>query len=248
MENQETQITKQERPKTLKGLISSDSVKSQMALAMPKHLNPDMMARVAVTALNKNPKLQQCSQASFMSCMLDLSAIGLVPDGRLAHLIPYKDVCTLVIDYKGLVELVMRSGNFSKIYADIVRENDDFSFNKGEVERHHYSLGQDRGKVIGTYAIVTSKDGVEQAEVMSMDEIEKIMKSSNGYKQAKKYNKSSIWDDHFEEMAKKTVFRRLTKWLKLSPEIQDGINKIDEHEFRNVTPEKTSITDFILED
>ena len=81
-------LAKTDKPKTLKGWISSDAMKEQFALSLPKHLSPERFARIAITALTRTPKLQQCSKESVMKCLLDLSAIGLEPDGRHAHLIP----------------------------------------------------------------------------------------------------------------------------------------------------------------
>lgn len=227
------------KPATLKSMLSSDAMKDQFAAALPKHISPERFIRVAITALTRTPKLQECTQPSFFKCLLDLSAMGLEPDGRRAHLIPYGKECTLVIDYKGLVELVRRSGDVAKIHADVVCENDDFEHSMGEVTKHTYDLRHDRGEPYAAYAQVTLKDGSVQAEIMSKSDIEKIRAKS-------KAGKAGPWVDHWEEMAKKTAFRRLTKWLTLSPEIQERIAKADEHEFqamRDVTPKAHVLPD-----
>jgi recombination protein RecT len=226
-----TEITKA-KPTGLKQILSSDAMRDQFAAALPKHLTPDRFVRVAITALTRTPKLASCSQESFFKCLLDLSAMGLEPDGRRAHLIPYGKDATLVIDYKGLVELVRRSGDVAKIHADIVCENDHFNHQLGEVKEHTFDLKKDRGEPYAAYAQVTLKDGSVQAEIMSKADIEKIRAKSRA-------GKSGPWVDHWEEMAKKTAFRRLSKWLTLSPEIQTAISKADEYEFpqmRNATP------------
>ena len=233
--------------RSLKQLLMSESIQEQIKLALPEHMTAERMCRVAITALTKSPTLAQCTPESFMSCMLDLSAMGLEPDGRRAHLIPFKSrdkgtICTLVVDYKGLVELVRRNGDVARIHADVVKENDDFEYNMGEVTKHTYSFKEERGEVVAAYVIIEFKGGSKQCEVMSRKDIEAIMKSSNGYKAAKKFNKASIWDEHFEEMCKKTVFRRATKWVTLSPEINDAFKRMDEAEFRNVTPKQEKLT------
>ena len=216
---------------SLKSIISSTAMKEQFAAALPSHLSPDRFARVAITALTRTPKLQQCTQQSFFKCLLDLSAMGLEPDGRRAHLIPYGRECTLVLDYKGLVELVRRSGDVVKIHADVVCANDLFTHSMGDVTEHTYDISKDRGAVIAAYAQVTLKDGAVQSEIMSKAEIDAIKNKSRA-------GRSGPWVDHYNQMACKTVFRRLTKWLTLSPEIMDAVSAAEKTEFselRNVT-------------
>jgi len=226
------QITTTTKPRTLKSLLSEENVKAQFALALPKHLSAERFSRVAITALTRTPKLQECTPESFMRCLLDLSAMGLEPDGRRAHLIPYGKECTLILDYKGIAELVMRTGTVSSIHAEKVCDKDDFIVNRGKIERHVIDFKQDRGAAYAYYVLITFKDGSEKSEVMTKPEVEAIRKRS-------KAGQSGPWVSDFDEMAKKTVFRRASKWLPLSPEVQDVIRKEEEAEFaqaRNVTP------------
>ncbi len=210
-------------------------MKAQFSAALPTHLSPERFARVAITAITRTPKLQQCTQESFFKCLLDLSAMGLEPDGRRAHLIPYGRECQLVLDYKGLVELARRSGDVVKIHSDVVCENDTFSHNMGDITEHTYDIGKDRGAVIAAYSQVTLKNGAVQSEIMSKAEIDAIKNKSRA-------GRSGPWVDHYNQMACKTVFRRLTKWLTLSPEIMDAVSAAEKTEFselRNVTQAQT---------
>lgn len=215
----------------IRSLIQSDVYKKQFAMALPKHMSPERFIRIALTALTKNPKLQTCSQASLVSCLLDISQLGLEPDGRRAHLIPYGDKCTLIIDYKGLVELAMNTGEVSNIHADIVCESDVFVYNKGVIETHAIDFKKPRGKMYATYCIITFKDGTHKTEVMTKDEVDAIRKRS-------KAGTSGPWVTDYNEMAKKTVFRRASKWIKLSPEQREAIEKDDKYQFDaiDVTP------------
>jgi recombination protein RecT len=192
---------------------------------------------VAITALTRNPKLLECTQASLFRCLLDLSALGLEPDDRRAYLIPYGKECTLIVSYKGLLELVLRNENVLKIHAEVVCQNDVFTHALGEVADHTFPLGN-RGKVIGAYAQATLKDGMKQAAIMSLDEINAIMHRSSGYKSAIEYKKSHPWVTDFNEMAKKTAVRRLSKMLVLTPELADQIQIADEHEFAPIRERK----------
>ena len=219
------------KPVTLKKLLSSDVMKSQFEASLPSHLSPERFVRVAITALTKTPKLQECTQESFFKCLLDLSAIGLEPDGRRAHLIPYGKECTLILDYKGLVELVRRSGDVVKIHADVVCENDIFENAKGEVTRHEVDYKNGRGAVLAAYAEVTLKDGSQQTEILSKAEVDGIRGRS-------KSGNNGPWKTDYNEMAKKTAFRRLCKWLTFSPEIASAISNSEETEFRKVVVEQ----------
>lgn len=233
----ETQLAT--RPKDIRSLIMSDAMKKQFAAALPDHLSPERFARIALTALTRTPKLAECTQESLMRCLLDLSALGLEPDGRRAHLIPYKDQCTLILDWKGLAELAMRSGIIAKLHADVVCENDEFDYNLGEVVSHKINFRQPRGEMYAAYAMAVTKEGPVFVAVLNKDEIDSVMKRSQGYKSAIQYNKTHPWITDYNEMAKKTAFRRLSKWLPLSAEFRDAVDKDDDLpplEPRDVTP------------
>lgn len=233
MENKELA----EKPKTIRDLIESDSFKQQVARALPRHLTPDRFIRVALTTLLRSPKLQHCSQASFFNALLTLSQLGIEPDGRRAHLIPFENRknntvdCQLIIDYKGLAELAYNTDKISFIHADIVCENDDFEYDKGEIKRHNIDFKSPRGDPYAAYAIVKMKDGTEKCEVMTKEEIEKV-------RQRSKASQTGPWVTDWTEMAKKTVFRRLSKWIPLSPEQKDAIEVADRYEFPQLVHEE----------
>lgn len=216
----ETAITAKQDT-SVRGLISGDAFRKQVALALPRHLTPERFTRVALTAINRTPKLADCTRESLFQCLLDLSALGLEPDGRRAHLIPYGNTCTLIIDYKGLVELVMRSGEVSSIHADVVCEEDKFTYDLGEIKKHTINFKAPRGLPYAAYCIVRMKDGTTKCEVMHRDEVEHIRNRSRA-------GKSGPWVTDWNEMAKKTVFRRCSKWLPFSPEIREAMEKDDE--------------------
>jgi recombination protein RecT len=225
------------QPQSLKSILNSDAMRQQFAAALPKHLTADRFVRVGLTALTRTPKLMDCTQESFFRCLLDLSAMGIEPDNRRAYLIPYGKECTLVVGYQGLSELAMRSGAVASIHADKVCENDVFIVDRGEIKAHSIDYKKDRGPAFAYYALVKFKDGAEKAEVMTREEVEAIRKRSRS-------GNNGPWVTDFDEMAKKTVFRRCSKWIPLSPEIRETLEKSDEHEFgdiRNVTPSMPTV-------
>lgn len=232
-----------EKQNNIKSLLTGEQFKAEVARALPNHLPADRFIRIACTALTKTPRLMQCTQESFFNSLLTLSQLGIEPDGRRAHLIPYKNnkkgivECQLIVDYKGIVELVMRSGNVSNIHADLVCENDIFEYDKGEIIKHKIEFRKPRGKMYAVYAICRFKDGTEKTEVMTREEIESIRKRS-------KAGTSGPWVTDWNEMAKKTVFRRMSKWLPLSPEQRDALERDDDRlpaidvEYSDTPPEK----------
>jgi recombinational DNA repair protein RecT len=166
---------------------------------------------------------------------MDCSALGIEPDGRRAHLIPYKDQCTLIIDYKGLIELVRRSGDVAAIRAETVCENDGFDWENGTIT-HRIDWRKSRGEVQAVYAEAKLASGETQTAVMTLDEVNGIRDRSQGYTYARNNKKSHPWITDWGEMAKKTALRRLIKLLPLSVEIADAVERDDDRMERDVTP------------
>jgi len=225
--------------KTIRDEISGDRFKMALAKILPKHVTADRIISVAISALTRNPDLAKCDPATFYQALMKLSALGLEPDGYQAHLIPFWNSkrncfeCVLIVDYKGLVEIAMRTGMFSQPpIAQVVRWNDDFVWDKGSVIRHVVDWKSDRGAVYAAYVIVKSKAGGEIGHVMSKDQIEDIRKRS------KSPNKGP-WLTDWDEMAKKTVFKQMSKWLPRSPEFRDTLEAdpdIDQRRFEASRP------------
>lgn len=213
--------TETKKPVTLKSLLEGEDFKNKVSATLPKHLTPERFIRVAVAAMNRTPKLLQCTPETFFKCMIELSSYGLEPDGRRAHLIPYGKECTLIIDYKGLAELAMRSGIFKRIHADVICENDDFEYDLGEIQKHKINFMKPRGKPMAAYAIAETKDGAMFTQVLPEEEIESVRKRSRA-------GNNGPWKTDTLEMWKKTAFRRLSKWLPLSAEFRDAVEKDDE--------------------
>lgn len=213
------------KPKTKAPIIVqqvlSDQFKKQLALAVPKHLNADRMARIAATEVRKNKALMNTEPTSFLGSVMQAAQLGLEPGSALgqAYLVPYGNQCQLIIGYKGMIDLARRSGQVLSLNAYAVREGDDFSFQLGlKPDIHHVpSLEADRIKkpITYVYAVATLKGGGYQFEVMSRAEVEAV--------RAKAKSKN-IWNTYFEEMAKKTAIRRLFKYLPVSIEALEITN------------------------
>lgn len=219
---------------TIRDRLNDPKQIAEFARALPKHCSPDRMARVALTALTRTPKLAECEPASFFRCMLELSQWGLEPDGRRAHLIPFENrkrgvvECQLLIDYKGFVELAYRSGFVKAIHADVVREGDIFRYSLGEVVEHvpfflrrDANKPKDEGDIFAAYCRVQLDGGAVKTEVLSKREVDGIRARSRA-------GTNGPWVSDYAEMAKKTAFRRCSKWLPLSAEILDALEGDDD--------------------
>jgi recombination protein RecT len=217
------------QPRTIKDLLQGAELRNAVQAALPRHLKADRFIRVALNATMRQPELLECSRESFFRALLDLSALGIEADGRRAHLIPFRNNKTrtmdvqLIIDYKGIAELVRRSGDVSYIHADAVYANDDFAYayGSGAFLKHVPNMEERGDKAVAFYSFVRLKDGTEDFIVMSRREVDKIRARS-------KAKDAGPWVSDYDEMGKKTVFRRHSKWLPLSPDVRDVVEKDDE--------------------
>jgi recombination protein RecT len=237
-------MAKTEEPKTVKDILASPHMRHQMQQALPKHLNADRMARVMLTLMRQNPKLASAEPKSFLGAMMQVAQLGLEPGSALGHcyLIPF-DKSTkvgdkwvkvpevqVVIGYRGMIDLARRSGQIVSLSARVVHAKDSFRYGYGleETLDHVPYEGEDPGDATHFYAVAKLQGGGVQFEVMSLAQVIAVRDNSQGYQAAARYAKEnqlpdSPWSSHFEEMGRKTVVRRLFKYLPVSIEIQRAV-------------------------
>jgi recombination protein RecT len=150
-----------------------------------------------------NVKLQKCTPASIVKCILTAARLGLSLDPNINHayLIPYGDQCKIEISYIGLADIIYKENGII-IDARIVRVDDDFEVVNGKVN-HKYNPFS-KADIIGYYATGRYPDGRLQTEFMNLDDIAKVRSKSKG---------GNVWNEWEEEMGKKSVIRRLSKHL-----------------------------------
>lgn len=217
-------LEKTQRPQTKAGslaaLLASPKMKSQFAAALPKHMTPERMARIVTTEIRKTPALVNCEQSSFLGAVIQCAQLGLEPGNSLGHayILPYGKQAQLIIGYKGMIDLARRSGQIISISARVVRDGDFFEYEFGLDESlvHRPAEDGNEGEITHVYAVARLKDGGRQFEVMSKAQVIAVQSQS-------KAGKSGPWVSHWEEMAKKTVIRRLFKYLPVSVEIQRAV-------------------------
>lgn len=193
-------------------------------LPKSRGLTAEKLIKLAILATSKNPELKNCDMSSVFLCLLQCAELGLEPSGTLgaAYLVPFKGTCTLIIGYRGLIDLARRSGVLRQIEAHVVHAADRFKLRFGldPVLEHEPCLDGDPGKARLVYCVAQLADGAKHVEVMTLREIERIQKLSKA--------RNSPWDSHWEEMAKKTVARRTCKWIPMSSDLAKALELEDE--------------------
>ena len=201
--------TMQQYIKTMEGEIKK---------ALPSVLTPERFTRMVLSAISSTPELANCTPKSFLGAMMNAAQLGLEPNTPLgqAYILPYRNKgiqeAQFQIGYKGLIDLAYRSGEVEVIQSHIVYENDEFECEYGiNTKLSHKPASANRGNPIKVYAIFRTKSGGYGFEVMSMDDVKR-----HAEKYSKAYSSSfSPWKTNFEEMAKKTVLKRVLKYAPL---------------------------------
>ena len=221
-----TAVTNKKNPTTIKDYVASMS--GEIAKALPSVITPERFTRIVLSALSTTPKLQECNPQSFLGAMMTAAQLGVEPNTPLgqAYLIPFRNnkkgtmECQFQLGYKGLIDLAYRSGEVSIIQAQTVYENDEFQYELGlDPVLKHIPATSDRGEPIAFYAIFKTKDGGYGFEVMSVDDVRQ---------HAKRFSKSyssGPWQTNFEEMAKKTVLKRVLKYAPLKSDFVRAISQ-----------------------
>ncbi len=229
--------TTKESPTTAMGKLLQ-TYKPQIEAALPKHMTVDRMARIALTEFSRTPKLQECDPISFLGAVIMSSQLGLeIGLCGQAYLVPFGKKVQLIPGYQGLMDLARRSGQVTVIAAHEVKANDKFSYQYGLVPAlYHTPAMKDRGETIYVYAVAQLKNGASDFEVMATEDVEKIRQRAPSSKF------TSPWNTDWDEMAKKTVIRRLCKRLPVSIELQNVIALDEMHEAGKSQPNANIIT------
>ena len=191
------------------------SMKGEINNALPQYLPADKFVRTSLTAINSNPKLLQCSPQSLLAAVMNSAQLGLefnTPLGE-SYLIPYENKRKGIVEvqfqigYQGLLKLAHNTGQFRRITAKEVHENDDFDIDYGTGEiKHKPVLIGESGDVIGYYAVYETKEGGRDSFYMSKEDAE-----SYGRKFSKSFN-SGPWKTNFDAMAKKSCIIQVLKY------------------------------------
>jgi recombination protein RecT len=201
---------------------------------LPAHVSADRFMRVVMTAVAQNPALRSADRASLLTSAIKAATDGLLPDGREGAFVIFKSkvkergegnrVVERWVDkvqwmpmVAGILKKIRNSGKLISITANVVYQSDEFRFwidDAGEHVQHQpASFALDRGGVIGAYAMSRTKDGGTYIEVMSLAQINQVRAVSRAAN-------DGPWVNWFDEMARKTVVRRLAKRLPISTDVE----------------------------
>lgn len=205
---------------------------SELKKSLPAHIPTDKFVRTVQTALTLNPELAEADKNSVLTSCMKAASDGLVLDGREAALVTFntKNQKTGKWEKKaqympmvaGIIKRVRNSGEISRLNAFVVHENDDFEVCYGlEMTIRHKPNFTNSGKVVGVYAACVFKDGEADFEFMTKDQVEAIRNRS-------KSGGKGPWVTDWEEMARKTVIRRLAKRLPVDSDMASVVQRIDE--------------------
>lgn len=213
--------------------MGAPQMQKRIASVLPKHLTPERMIKIAVSAISRNPLLLQCTTESVMKSVIIASELGLELNGTLGHayLVPFKNnkknpdgtwtttyEAQFIPGYKGMVELARRSGFVLGVQARAVYENDKFSYEYGLHPKlaHTPCDSGDPGKLVRVYAVAYYKDDYSEFTVLNLPEVER-------HRARSKAKDSGPWVTDYEAMALKTAVRVLMKLSPQSPELARAI-------------------------
>jgi len=204
----------------LKAMLIRPDVALAFKEQAAKHFTQEMIVRMLIMAASKNPALLQCSTGSLLRSAMLAAKLGLDCTGDLGegYLVPFyngktkQKECQFIMGYQGMITLARRSGEIVRIESRAVYANDVFDLVYGlDPILTHKPAWRDRGEILLFYGIAQLTDGSKQVEDMSLDEVQSIRDRS-------KAGKSGPWVTDFVEMGRKTVIRRLFKYLPKSTE------------------------------
>lgn len=198
-----------------------DKVKGQMALALPKHLTADRMTRLALTAFSTSPQLQKCTHQSIAASIMTAAQLGLEPGVNGAgYLIPYKDTCTFVPGWKGLVDLVSRSGR-GTVFTGVIFKDQEYTFTDGarrDLVIHNETDLHAAEDITHAYAIGWVKDSA--MPIIELWRVAKIVKHRDQYnKVGSRHYSFRDW----EMYARKVPLLQVLKYMPCSVEVSNAV-------------------------
>jgi recombination protein RecT len=231
-------LQKQDKPRTLQGMVEESA--KELARALPEHMRPERIVRIALTCIRQTPDLAKCTPESFLGALFTAAQLGVEPIGGRAYLLPFNNnrkkpdgswhtvkEAQFVLGYKGVTDLFFRHEKSVGIYWGIRKKNDVFEIENGTDPRLRHIQGDgDRGETVGYWVVAQLAQGGKPFTYMTREEC-----MEHGRKHSKTYNKkknewyeNSPWLTEPDAMCLKTVLVQLMKILPLSVELQRAVD------------------------
>lgn len=217
-------------------LLDTPEARARIVPFLPKGVDLERVIASAQLAVMQNPAIGECEPASIVLSAAKIAQWGL-DIGTTAYLVPYGKTCNAVPDYRGLVDLVVRSGAARHVEARVVREGDTFEYEYGTTKRiRHIPKANSTAPITHAYAIVTLRFQDFDFVVLDREEIEGVRGKS------KQWSRGTL--EQHPWYAKKTAVRRVVNLLpktgKLAEVLAD-VRKAEaevEGEFAVVPPDR----------
>lgn len=207
-------------------------------------------------AVNTSPQLKKCTKSSLLASVYQIASIGLSlnPVKKEAYLIPRwsRDngmEAQLMPSYQGLIKLVTDTGSVKNVYCNLVYEGDEFDVELGTTQIVTHKPKFKTKDIQLVYAVAVLPDGNKQIEVMTIQDIEEIRERSDAYQAFKAGKmKTTVWVTDKGEMCRKTVLRRIVKYLPKSDKWEKVRNAIAQDEQEFIAPDSMlyKIEDLLL--
>lgn len=201
-----------------------DRMADQFQAVLPSHISPQRFQRTAVTAIQNTPALLNADRRSLYGAFMKAAQDGLLPDGREGSIVLFGKQAQWMPMVAGILKKVRNSGDLESLSSETVHQGDEFDYwidEDGPHLRHRPNFMGDRGPMKLVYAVAKVKGGGVYVEVMSEEQITKVRAVSRSAEKGP-------WKDWPDEMAKKTVIRRLAKRLPMSTDLESVITSVDE--------------------
>jgi recombination protein RecT len=203
------------KPNTLQSFLEGEKASAKLAAVAKGFMSPTDLTRMALVAVHRNPELLKCTPASVLAALMDAAELKIKPGGMMGrgYLVPRRNKNTKQLEccfdpgWRGLIDIMRRSGEIKRIEAHPVFSNDVLRVEYGlqPVFQHTPCLEENRGQIVAAYALAEFKDGTFQVELLTKADLVKIRAASP--------STSGPWATWDDEMARKSAVRRLSKYM-----------------------------------
>lgn len=198
--------------------------REEVARALPKHLNSDRMARIALSAFRRNPKLAQCDPRSVFAAVIMASQLGWeIGVGGQAYLVPYKRECQLVPGWQGLMDLVFRAGR-GIVSTGAVYDGDEFDFSLGDMPYlRHKPSGEINRELQAVYAVGRIFNLQGQPMPFPIIEVWSVAKLREHRDRYNRVGNDHYSFENFEMYGRKVALLQVLKYVPKSVELQTAL-------------------------
>jgi len=218
-----------------------DAHRDEIAKSLPDHISPERFMRSAWMVTKDTFGIGDADRSSIFNACARAAHDGLILDGREAALVVFKTKvgnswikkAQYIPMVAGIMKKVRQSGQILKLSAQVVYSKDPFTYNPAvdDVPQHDPEWFGDRGDPVGVYAVAKLKDGSHVVEIMRKSEIEAIKNRS-------KAKDNGPWVTDPMEMWRKTVIKRICKYLPTSADLEKTLDVDNEMYEDSIKPQE----------